>query len=1407
MFEMHKRLYASFMEMRVFVSFLTFVWSIVSRVVRSVWNRWFWRVLLQTLLASQVMRVLTKLHRYHYVKKPSYMLWFNTHFARFIDRLTTRKESVEIRGKFAEAMVSFNKRNEKSHTHTHPTLAKRRKEFIQIAFNLAAQFSLKPLFINPRPTMFDEVDCSGEGEFYNVWHIGSGAKGGILPTVRGRVPENGIIVVIDSDHSFNLASLTNYGVPVLVLAFTPSVVSAIRKDYSFCFTGNRVKFQVSGGANYVHPVTKITSDHVVFDSWLASTTSLVECRSFGQDFSVYLLVPSAVIWFVGKLRPGPAVGTLRPNRTPGFSAITTFSPGKVKVSLGVEGSMLSYKIDESLLAATHQQSVASKAYGPASVESVLRANKVGPANRDQDAPPLCKYALINVASLTANYVKAGGKPDKAVGVPKTNIVPDLNDSRRTYTGPSAHDTDVLTLRPWCRPIFDATLPNQRGLNAEANTVIDRVARPQHAIQGVSRVTTAHILQFCKFLCAGHEGTLVPVTFDEVESHQDTASKRRNFHQGMQGMTSKGNFARSFIKAETSSLSKPERGGRLITTYASDHKLVMSQFSISLYNWMCVQRTHLIGSGHPRLIADRVANITANNNWVMVADASSFDGRLSEWHITLETQVMLSLFAPEYHSVIRAIMHEQTELPAITSSGIRYNTGFSRHSGSPFTTISNTVCSLFLIYEAYRTIFDAEEAGEMMHIGAIASGDDILAGEVSEEMFEPVIRKYKMDYKMRFEDYGMTDHSTGPMGADFLAVYYPEPGNAHVLPDLVRILSKFHWTAQKAEVPQAEVAFNKSVSLLITYGHHGLCGKLLLTIVEKVVEHYPDLKFGDLEGTNYVSRPFLVEHLGKIARDRFWLEGEPSMYKPLWPCFENDEKALLACEAEGINLRILNEHLEKPHSTLEQLLDFPLCGFVIPPSVVPKGHSPVIIDDTFIGADGPTLAPVSTLADKNDVPPGTVFPPIETNFGEPKFVLPKTGPDNRLALYDKVLHLDGPRVEVEGRTYQNVVVWLETEFSFDRAVLKDLAIRYLDNERKRHDLPLLRAEPRARNAASRKEAQIAPVKLVPPPGFVPPQPSSAANNPDFVDPFAKLTVNVAPPTDLSCGTGIVPIAREHAEKLEISIAPPYRIDRCNFRLPDEVMRQPLFSGPDVTKLLDEDEKFAVSVVVLQGGMDLIYSRVATLPRTKLGQHRAWAIQEGVGKAIFAVDKYNREGKCTRFHSYADRVFRGAGRAAKIDWADYAVTQQPGPLPADDEPAAAAAPPSPPSPAPEKKAKPDFSAPSSANRHLARPAKKDKKDKMKPKNSQNKRSSTLRAPAPAAAAPEKAAAAAPAPQPAKAAVPEKAAAAAAPKPAKAAPSAAAAAAVPPPTDTRLAAELKAARARAGPYKPAFLPKARL
>jgi len=106
--------------------------------------------------------------------------------------------------------------------------------------------------------------------------------------------------------------------------------------------------------------------------------------------------------------------------------------------------------------------------------------------------------------------------------------------------------------------------------------------------------------------------------------------------------------------------------------------------------------------------------------VIETDYSKFDGSLSRFlRIEVEQKIMKRAFNND--RALEALLKRDLQLPASTTSRVRYQTGYARNSGSQSTTIGNTLINAFVAYCALR-LTQSQPSKAMQNIGP-KFGDD------------------------------------------------------------------------------------------------------------------------------------------------------------------------------------------------------------------------------------------------------------------------------------------------------------------------------------------------------------------------------------------------------------------------------------------------------------------------------------------------------------------------------------------------------------------------------------------------------------------------------------------------------------------------------------------------------------
>jgi len=274
--------------------------------------------------------------------------------------------------------------------------------------------------------------------------------------------------------------------------------------------------------------------------------------------------------------------------------------------------------------------------------------------------------------------------------------------------------------------------------------------------------------------------------------------------------------------------------RLISTIGPVDKRDYSMFMYAFADHMKQFEWYAFGKT-PEELAMRVAEVcTGAARGVYETDFSRMDGRVSEVARYLEDCMMSRIFAAEHHEVLGDLLRSQRNLKGVTRFGVRYDSGLARLSGSPETSVFNTLLNAFVAYCALRET--PRPAGDGMHTVqeawaglGVYGGDDGLTADADQGVYSNTAKSVGQvltcDMKER-----------GEMGVKFLARQYgPDvwQGDSTSVCDYARTLSKFHLTVTMANsISEEEKLVDKAYALWLTDAESPVVGEYVSAVMEQ-----------------------------------------------------------------------------------------------------------------------------------------------------------------------------------------------------------------------------------------------------------------------------------------------------------------------------------------------------------------------------------------------------------------------------------------------------------------------------------------------------------------------------------------------------------------------------------------------
>jgi hypothetical protein len=362
--------------------------------------------------------------------------------------------------------------------------------------------------------------------------------------------------------------------------------------------------------------------------------------------------------------------------------------------------------------------------------------------------------------------------------------------------------------------------------------------------------------------------------------------------------------------------------RNITPLSSQLRLLLCQYAYPFQD--AVKAWPFYGFKRPREQAQRVVDICRGAMYAVPTDFSRFDGKLNRRTRQVEEIVLRRAFQIG-DGDLEAAINRRHHVEACTTEGVKYNSADSRLSGSPFTSVMNTVVNAYVCYRAYRMQTDVATGEYLSPTQAFAmlgvyGGDDGISTDIDPDALVRAAEMYGLTIKAQ-------RINRGDLGIEFLSRLYSRDvwtGCLDSCCDIRRQLSKIHVTVGLGGT-KPEVRFlEKMQSFLCTDSNTPVIGAIVRrTMTLAGLELDPDLVPDSVRSFNSVGAS--KEHLYPNENDGNWMD------------------EILARQLPGFQRELLDEHLSSS-TTLAALTQFPLCMEVSradPPDVV-------VVDDDLVG---------------------------------------------------------------------------------------------------------------------------------------------------------------------------------------------------------------------------------------------------------------------------------------------------------------------------------------------------------------------------------------------------------------------------------------------------------------------------
>jgi hypothetical protein len=595
----------------------------------------------------------------------------------------------------------------------------------------------------------------------------------------GTPNKSDIVTMVDTDYYLRGSDLSRYaGRDIVMYSLTPNALAGLGPENYWRFVSEDVvKESVNGGADYLHHIWNWNVDFVFIPgpSWLRPVTYMYEVvrHQIDEARSVTVLLKTREFYMPLRLLdwlvPGVAKHTpqrMSVQRSGDYLVGTFGTPGNMEINLlpVVGTDILPTKVRPQewltlgIMSKSMNADLKKCVLLPSDVNGLCSALKLKWGDHD-------KYRLSSYFSTTAF------------------VVPSL-----TY------QTDVgLYTTPREEIAFQVAPALVPPAVANAGGPEDKVAALEKRVEETKNVTQfdGGMIEFARefvdcIVPAKLRGRLVPDAPEEIRARQnrpEQRNRRLKTVKQLQGNPKPVAKSNAFIKREAN---VQPGDPRVINTVTSDHQMTLSQFMypVSRYmkrhhgKWFAVGKT-------PRDLGRTIQNSYKHLGPLTGGDYSRMDGRMSvDYRVHVFERLVRALFQQDHHEIVMAYLaSERNAEIRMRGIGKRVKTEGANLSGSPNTTLLNTICAAFNEYAA-RRLAGQTKLEAFSKLGVYYGDDSLFGADVSTQIVEVA---NKLGMKMKLE----TNPDGSPAGrCVFLARVYPDISMTTVsYPDLRRILAK------------------------------------------------------------------------------------------------------------------------------------------------------------------------------------------------------------------------------------------------------------------------------------------------------------------------------------------------------------------------------------------------------------------------------------------------------------------------------------------------------------------------------------------------------------------------------------------------------------------------------------------
>jgi len=670
--------------------------------------------------------------------------------------------------------------------HSHPDAAAERNSMSEFVGELALSIGRTPFFMSMARA---DQKAGYDGERLYYW-----TKDTPIPPRFSEISPTSLVGIVDTDYYIDMPDLLRDNpVPYIVYTIQPENAGGELKDAKYRFVDNEFEMIVTGGAKFRHEIWDYGSDTLSVSGWswanlcYSYTGFLLERRNVSPGRQLVLLSPvsryTGLRAFLASLfLPTPNLGRLRP-LVGDFNVINLMGKEGRSVSVARNGSWESATIS-SRVDATFRETARRAEKQKLGLQTAQLTSHLGPEIQNP------KQAATLLTAYYASHFSLNEGP---------TIYPVELAVASYQFSPSKYEPSTPTMKAFMSPLLgpspapDNCLSNdERCVKMRITSVANPCLKPSsHVIKAMNYFVERLIPPEIRH--TGH-----PTGYDEVFRRQPRPSQQHILRVADLMGEAYTKVASCFQKKEDYGKVNDPRN---ITQVPGPEKSSYSRFMYAFAEVMKVQPWYAFGKT-PREISHCVAAIASIVNKLLISDLSRMDGHKSNVGRQLNKAAVLLFFHPSHADELVDLMETQYRKRGVTQFGIWFETWLSQLSGSPDTSIFNTLESGYIIFLAYTCTINPNtckyytfsEAWDCLVTKAMAGGDDGIAGDLEAASY---VKAAKLLGHVATGDIV----ERGERGVTFLSRYYSPDvwsGDPATCCDIKRAALKFHTTSRLPE---------------------------------------------------------------------------------------------------------------------------------------------------------------------------------------------------------------------------------------------------------------------------------------------------------------------------------------------------------------------------------------------------------------------------------------------------------------------------------------------------------------------------------------------------------------------------------------------------------------------------------